>query len=62
VDAALPHDSVLIAQEQLLDDLARAFAKNRAILEAKAEPLDYLLMAVTFEAVLIAGAVISSLA
>jgi hypothetical protein len=48
--------------EQLLDDLATAFRENRARLEVKGQPIDFLLSATAIEAVLVAGAVIARLA
>jgi hypothetical protein len=49
-------------REQLLDDLASAFDANRKLLEAKGKPLNPLLVATGIEAVLVAAAVIGSLA
>jgi hypothetical protein len=49
-------------REQLLEDLAGAFTENRRLLDAKSGPLDTLLLATAVEAVLVAAAVVTSLA
>ena len=49
-------------REQMLDDLASAAKLNRRLLAEKAQPLNSLLVAIAVEAVLVAAAVIASLA
>ena len=49
-------------REQMLDNLAAAAALNRHLLDVKGRPLNRLLVAAAVETVLVAAAVIASLA
>jgi hypothetical protein len=49
-------------REQMLNDLAAAYTENRSLLNEKTEPLNGLLVAVAIETLLVAAAVVTSLA